>query len=778
VLVAACATLPPVEIATRDPLRARVGAILERRALGPDALSVIDNLVRHDAGEPPPHAPPVVRELLADPLASADAQTLFYRAVPGALRRFVDELSAPPARGPWDGTPPSLRVLLDAYLVELAEAQVVLRSAARGGAIEGDALILRMRENLPSADRLRAIGAAVDQTALDRATTRFLGATARFVRRLRAAGDRLHFPREARRFESAVGVVVIGTPGDDAHGADAAVIIDPGGDDTYTRAPATGGAISVIVDLGGRDRYRGSDLVVHALSALVDFSGDDDYAMTGPGLGAAIAGAAIVVDLAGDDRYAAGLFGEGAAAFGLGALVDLSGNDDYRLGAGGQGLGLAGGIGLLWDRGGHDGYVANGLKDVYGRGGGLSWAQGAAFGFRTSLGGGVGILRDDGGDDRYEAELYAQGAGYYHGLGMLWEGAGDDRYRAARYAQGGGVHEAAGVLRDESGNDRYELSVGVGQGMGLDLAVGLLLDRAGDDRYRAPLLAQGAATANGLGILADGGGADLWHVDDPRQGWGGAVWARDLPTLGVLLYDPARAAFSRKEGPLSPSPAAAELGGPRGGAAAAHEPWSEPRCPAPAPAAAEAEVPLAQALRRLAPAFAGGPFDPAAYSSARKRLTAGLESSLAELPRDDFDVIWSLGEALRCVLSGATADEAAAMWNAMERVLAGAPKTPHAGAIIGALGERPAPAPQTARILAALDAHPACGLRAAALRLRRDVAARAPAEAAARAALRSSCWRLQAAALDVLRQLGAAPDPGAALPSFFRRDAARETGDK
>ena len=183
-------------------------------------------------------------------------------------------------------------------------------------------------------------------------------------------------------------------------------------------------------------------------------------------------------------------------------------------------------------------------------------------------------------------------------------------------------------------------------------------------------------------------------------------------------------------------------------------------------------MPLAQLLRRLAPAFAGEPFDPVIYAETQRRLTTRLETSLAELPRDDFDVALSLAEALRCALSRATAEDAAAVWSAMERVLAA--QTPFAGSIMAGLGERPAPAPQMGRMLAALDAYPGCGVRAAALRLRHDAAtdeaSRASAVRAAQSALGSSCWRLQAAARDVLRQLGVRPDPGANLPSFRRRD--------
>lgn len=733
---------------------------------------MIDNDLRHN-GAAPPASPLLVRELLANPLAAADAATLFDRAVPGTLRRFVAGMSEGPAPPRDSGSARiPLADLLDPFLGELAEAQRVLRAAMRGRAFDARALASQLQDDLPSLDRLQGVAARFDPALLRRATALFLDATARFARALREGGARIEFPEEGARFESAIGSVVIGTRGNDAHGPGAAVIIDPGGNDTYRRMPAVNGAISVIVDLGGDDRYHGSDVAVHGLSAIIDFSGNDDYDMAGPGLGAAIAGASVVVDFSGDDRYSAELFGQGAAAFGLGAIVDLAGNDIYRLRAGGQGFGLAEGVGLLWDRAGNDTYIVAGLVDVYGRGGGLSWAQGAAFGYRTRLGGGIGILRDDGGDDRYEAEMYAQGAGYYYALGLLWDRGGADHYHAVRYAQGAGVHEAVGVLRDESGDDRYQLDVGVGQGMGLDLAVGVLFDAMGDDRYEASLLAQGTATANGFGLAFDGGGDDQWRVEDTGQAWGRAEWARGLPSLGLLVYDPAHAAFARGEETISPPVEAARFGGPFGDAPVRHEPASARRCPDSTAPAVESSLPLPDALRKLAPAFAGGKFDPLVYADVQRRLTARLGESLAGLPQGDFDVTWSLGEALRCAAAGATAAEVPAMWDAMERVLAAEPGTPFAGAIAGALRERLPPPPQMERILAALDANPDCGVRAAALRLRGatvgNEASRVAAVREAQSALRAPCWRLQASALTVLKQLGGAPADRGALPSFLR----------
>ena len=511
-----------------------VAAELARQALGPDALLIIDNVVRHEA-PPPRAAPPVVRELLARPLDAADAAGLFQKTVDKKLVQFPGGPEKPVPFG----------ALLERYIGELAAAQRALLAASAG--LDEQPLIEALNHGLPGAEQLLAVANAVDAGGIERANALFLDATARFVRGLDP-----DLAQEPRRIETGIGTVVIGSRGNDRHPPGAALIVDPGGDDTYVRAPASGGAISVIVDLAGNDRYRGADVAVRALSALVDLSGDDAYEMDGPGLGAAIAGASLLFDRSGNDAYRSAYFGQGAAAFGTGALIDAAGNDEYRLIAWGQGLGLAGGLGLLWDRGGDDRYAVAGAADPFNRGL-LSGAQGAGFGWRTVLGGGIGILRDERGDDRYEAEMFAQGSGYYYGVGLLWDEGGDDRYRAVRYAQGSGAHEAIGVLRDEAGFDAYELAHGAGQGMGLDLALGVLFDGAGDDRYTARFYAQGTATANGLGLLADSGGADRLRVED-RYAWGVAEPLRGLPSVGLLLNDSPRALFERVETVRQPVP--------------------------------------------------------------------------------------------------------------------------------------------------------------------------------------------------------------------------------
>ena len=676
---AGCASWRPAD----DSVEERVAAVLERRGLGADALFIMDNLLRH--GPPAPRgASGLALELLARPLAAVEASRVFNRAVPAPLTRFGQHAIC--AKSSFDE-------LLNAYLGGLAEAQRMLRSASK--AFDEHALLGQLAEGLPSSGELLRVADALDMAQVERANLLFIDATARFVCGIRATGE---LPNEGTAFASAIGTVFIGTRGNDRHAPDAALIIDPGGDDVYERAPARGGAVSVIVDLGGNDEYRGSDVALRGLSAIVDFSGNDRYAMQGPGLAAAIAGAALIIDFSGNDSYEAKFFAQGAGAFGIGALIEFGGHDRYRMEAWGQGLGLAQGVGLMWDRSGDDHYTVGGVADVFNRGGGLSGAQGAAFGYRGRLGGGAGILRDDDGDDLYEAQMFAQGLGYYYGLGLLWDRGGNDRYQAVRYAQGNGVHQAVGILRDEAGEDRYAIAVGWGQAMGLDVALGVLVDASGDDAYQAQAGAQGAATANGFGLLVDASGADRFELGPEDRGWGRAEWLRGLPSVGVLLHG-SKAQFARDGKRVFVT--SSDLGGPRGDAPVAVQAFTEESCPA---------------------------------SDA--------------------------GEALLCRLREASDLEA--LWSELQQMLISDPATPLAGWIAIALGRRPPSPSQRERIAELLAAHDSCHVKALALRAW-------PTPRAAQAGLRSSCWRLQAAARAAFTRLGAAVPGDAPLPSFLRR---------
>ncbi|MGH6628902.1 MAG: hypothetical protein ACREB3_04135, partial [Burkholderiales bacterium] len=169
-LTASCATVP---LRVDDALSARVDAILERRGLGPDALSVIDNFLRHE-GPAPPWSPPIVRELLARPLAAADAAAFFERSVPAELRELVAEFSASPGPASATGAPVPIRDLLEPYLTELAAAQRTLRSAVTGAAIDPGPILRELERQLPSMKHLGLLAPGIDAAAIDRANREFL----------------------------------------------------------------------------------------------------------------------------------------------------------------------------------------------------------------------------------------------------------------------------------------------------------------------------------------------------------------------------------------------------------------------------------------------------------------------------------------------------------------------------------------------------------------------------------------------------------------------------
>jgi hypothetical protein len=631
----AALALVPVAVAGQD-LRSSVRSRLEAKGLGADGLRIISNVLEHDS-RPPPRAPVIVTQALRDPLAATDASALFALAVPTDIRTMGE---LPPA------SQADFNAALERYIGELAEAQAELMAAV--APFDEEALLSSLEQGIPS-QHVAALHRAVDLERLDRARAAFIGATTRFVAEMRTAS----FP-PPQTFQSAVGTVVIGSRGNDEHASGAALIIDPGGDDLYHRAPAKAGAISVVVDLAGNDRYEGRDIAVHALSAMFDLAGDDVYLAAGAGLAVAMAGVSLLVDLEGNDQYESGVFGQASALFGWAALVDGAGDDRYRVTAFGQGYASTAGVALLWDRNGNDTYVSAGLADPFGRGGGLSFTQGAASGWRGELGGGIGILRDDAGDDRYESQMFAQGSGYYYALGLLWDGAGNDQYSAVRYAQGTAAHEAAGLLDDAAGNDVYALSVGVGQGMGLDLAVGVLMDRGGDDSYRSVFLAQGTASANGFGLLADQAGANSFDMSADPRSWGEAQWLRGLPSVGVLLGDRAQSRFTRSSVTVP-----AQFTGK-------HEIEPGPDC---------------------------------------KANPEAVRAIIADPARHLGD------EQLPCAIEAATTEERSALWSAFDVAL-GLPNAPFLQPIAYALKARPGPEPLMQKVAAILKTHPRCAARA------------------------------------------------------------------
>ncbi len=172
-------------------------------------------------------------------------------------------------------------------------------------------------------------------------------------------------------YDSPIGRIVISGTKDDKHNErDCAILIDLGGDDTYTG------------NVGGVPSY---DIPI---AVAIDCAGDDIYQNDDPNLlsqGAAILGAGILIDMNGNDKYIAKTMAQGCGFFGLGILLDVAGKDDYKLETSGQGCGYFG-IGMNLDISGND------TRYIYGDGQGYGGV------------GGVGIIADYEGDDKYSAE--------------------------------------------------------------------------------------------------------------------------------------------------------------------------------------------------------------------------------------------------------------------------------------------------------------------------------------------------------------------------------------
>jgi hypothetical protein len=178
-----------------------------------------------------------------------------------------------------------------------------------------------------------------------------------------------------------------------------------------------------------------------------------------------------------------------------------------------------------------------------------SMGQGAGYGMRgvfldgRSTAGGIGMLLDLAGNDRYDAQVFAQGVGYYEGLGMLLDDGGNDRFESAWYAMGAGVHYAAGIFLDRGvGSDVYRSTHEMALGSGNDLSVGVFVDEGGDDEYTVGQLSLGHAHANSTGIFVDAAGNDRYTVMSATcralgvaylHEWGNA--RETLPNLGLFM---------------------------------------------------------------------------------------------------------------------------------------------------------------------------------------------------------------------------------------------------
>lgn len=265
---------------------------------------------------------------------------------------------------------------------------------------------------------------------------------------------------------------------------------------------------------GGDDFYEGDFFLI------VDLGGNDVYKLSSRTKQQAFDHPVrMIVDFSGDDTYVGGDYALGGALFGASTVIDLDGNDSYSAGNISLGAGLFG-TSVLYDGGGSDRYT------------GGTFVQGAgAFG--------IGLLIDVEGNDLYHAHLTSQGFGYTRGIGMIVDAIGNDQYIAASpytdylryddhfetFCQGAalGARPVAsagiGLIAEGGGSDLYSADI-FGQGTGYWFGLGAIVDRSGNDIYNAFQYAQGSGVHLAFGVLVDTSGNDNYISHGVSQGCG------------------------------------------------------------------------------------------------------------------------------------------------------------------------------------------------------------------------------------------------------------------
>jgi len=250
----------------------------------------------------------------------------------------------------------------------------------------------------------------------------------------------------------------------------------------------------------------------------------------------------LVIDLGGDDTYEAPVGANVDAAQPVSVAVDLGGDDTWgypetpgaldtpeTLPSDADGRARIGGaVAASMSRTPRQGAGRLGVGLLYDLGGGsdryraLRMAQG--FGAL-----GVGGLFDDGGDDRYAIESGGQGAAVV-GIGVLVDGGGRDQYSAWAFSQGFGYVQGVGLLHDRAGDDIYESKVTpvIHPSPQSPMSNSSFTQGAGFGR-RGDATPDRTNMSGGIGVLRDREGADRYTAGVFAQGtgyWGG---------MGLLL---------------------------------------------------------------------------------------------------------------------------------------------------------------------------------------------------------------------------------------------------
>lgn len=378
----------------------------------------------------------------------------------------------------------------------------------------------------------------------------------------------INWKKQTLNVMTPIGRIVIGGIKNDTHAySDALLVVDLGGNDTYSGAvgstPSLNIPVSLAIDIEGNDKYLNDDEFLPSQGAailgagmLLDISGDDYYESRRLSQGAAMLGIGILADLEGDDEYRMWTSGQGGAYFGVGLAIDNRGDDRYYIWGDGQGYGGVGGVGTLVNRSGSDKYWAEPLAEnvfrpdpAHSKDGKInySYVQGCGVGRRGDIidghswAGGMGTIIDLEGNDTYESGNWSLGCGYWYGMGFAYDGSGNDYYKSASWSQAAGAHFCLGVLIDDGGKDRHECwaEQSVGMGFGHDFTIALLLNRGGDDFYKLKDNGLGYAINMSQVFVLDTEGKDRYITGGEGHNYGWNNYDRyNPPIIGAfqLLY--------------------------------------------------------------------------------------------------------------------------------------------------------------------------------------------------------------------------------------------------
>ena len=343
---------------------------------------------------------------------------------------------------------------------------------------------------------------------------------------------------------TSAGAVEVAGFGNDTHSKDVALLIDLGGNDTYTNnAGGCGrsGGVAVCIDHAGDDKYLAPDssyvqgFGFLGVGMLIDLAGNDVYKAKHFSQGAGIMGVGVLWDKAGNDTFSANAFCQGAGMFGLGMMLDDSGDDVYDCATNGQGSATTLGLGILSDLEGNDQYRLACDTTLDAMGGLPGYGQGGALSFRAYpwekklvAYGGVGMLVDDKGNDTYTSKGWnCQGGSYIMSLGVLVDNEGNDHYVCGT-GQGSGIHVTNAILIDKKGDDVYEGGFRAG-GSGGDRSPGFLIDYEGNDTYISSTSSYGTACKPfAYSLFIDYKGDDKYICEKPT----GPVLMNDWHSFG------------------------------------------------------------------------------------------------------------------------------------------------------------------------------------------------------------------------------------------------------